>query len=98
MKAENQIEYKKETAHAVSFRLSKKAQTAIQCKNKDIKSLLFSLKTVLNCKVKCTGSRGTDVPITLKQPSKATLAIHITTDFKINLSFGEKVNLAFSPC
>ena len=60
----------------------------------------FTIKPLLsplNCKVKRTGSRGADVPITLKQPSKATIAIHFTRDFKINLSFGEKVNLAFSP-
>ena len=51
----------------------------------------------LNCKVKRTGRQKMAKPRILKQLSRTTIAIHFTTDFKINLSFGEKVNLAFSP-
>ena len=49
----------------------------------------------LNCKVKRTGSRQETVATVLKQLINSTVEIHFTNKFKINLSFGEKVNLAF---
>ena len=51
----------------------------------------------LNCKVKRTGSRQETVATVLKQLINSTVEIHFTNKFKINLSFGEKDNLAFSP-